>query len=154
MSTENNEKKPSRNFFIFYCVVLFLFAGILITFSYISQERVEQQLVDTTEKAEGFASRLEQANAKNAEFETTIVEQKKQIDTLTAQVTASTAKLTEQEKKLAASDYLWKLVKASYLKKYGDCRSIIAMIDSNDLRKYLDEDGLAELKRIEKNTKG
>lgn len=154
MNTENNEKKPSRNFFIFYCIVLFLFAGILITFSYISQERVEQQLVDTTEKAKGFESRLEQANAKIAEYDTTVLEQKKQIETLTAQVTESTAKLSEQEKKLAASDYLWKLVKASYQKKYADCRSIIGLIDSNDLRKYLSEDGLTELKRIEKNTKG
>ncbi len=151
---EKKSMKPSRNFFVFYCIVLFLFAAILITVSYLSQARVEQQLVDTTEKAEGFASRLEQANAKNAEFETTIVEQKAQIDTLTKQVTESTAKLTEQEKQISAADYLWKLIKASYQKKYGDCRSIIAMIDSNGLRQYLSPEGLKELERIEKITKG
>lgn len=152
--SENKTNKPKKNFFVFYCIVLFLFAAILITLSYLSQERVEQQLVDTTEKAEGFASRLEQANAKNAEFETTIVEQKKQIDELTKQVADSSAKLTEQEKKIAADEYLWKLVKASYQKKNGECRSIIAMIDSEGLRQYLSADGLKELQRIEKNTKG
>ena len=60
-----NNKKASRGFFIFYCIILFLFAAILIGFS---QSRVEKELSDKTQIAEGFASRLEQANAKNAEF--------------------------------------------------------------------------------------
>lgn len=154
MSNEEKKPKAKRSFFIFYCIVLFLFAAILITFSYLSQERVEQELVSTTEKAEGFASRLEQANAKNAEFETTIVEQKTQIDTLTKQVDDSTVKLAEQEKKIAANEYLWKLTKASYRKKYGDCRSIIALIDSEGLRPFLSAEGLKELERIEKLVKG
>ena len=152
MSKEENKiVKPSRNFFIFYCIVLFLFAAILITVSYLSNERVEQQLVDTKE---GFTSRLEQSNAKIAELEATVVKQNDQIEALNKQVTASTALLTEQEKKIAASEYLWKLTKANSQRKYGDCRSIIALIDSNELRPYLSEEGLKELKRIENIMKG
>ena len=143
---EENKKKPSRGFFIFYCIILFLFAAILIGFSYLSQSRVEKELSDKTQIAEGFASRLEQANAKNAEFEKTIVEQKKTIDDLTAQV----ASLTAEQKRAQANEYLWKLIKASNSKKDGDCRSIIALIDDGGLREFLSEDGLKELQRIEK----
>ena len=154
MSEEKNTKKPSRNFFVFYCIVLFLFAAILITFSYLSQARVEEELVTTTEKADGFASRLEKANAKNAEFETTIVEQKKQIETLTKQVSDSNAKIEEQEKKIAANDQLLKLIKADHDNKKAECRTIIAAIDAAGLRAYLSEEGLKTLTEIEKSTKG
>ena len=143
---EDNKKKASRGFFIFYCIILFLFAAILIGFSYLSQSRVEKELSDKTQIAEGFASRLEQANAKNAEFEKTIVEQKQTIDELTAQVNT----LTAEQKRAQANEYLWKLIKASNSKKDGDCRSIIALIDDGALREFLSEDGLKELQRIEK----
>lgn len=145
-----NNKKASRGFFIFYCIILFLFAAILIGFSYLSQSRVEKELSDKTQIAEGFASRLEQANAKNAEFEKTIVEQKKTIDDLTAQVNS----LTAEQKRAEANEYLWKLVKAYNSKKYGDCRSIVALINDGALREFLSEDGLKELENIEKKTKG
>ena len=148
--SENKIKKPSRNFFVFYCIVLFLFAAILVTFSYLSQERVEQQLVDTTEKAKGFESGLEKANVKIEELETTVVEQKKQIEELTKKADEADVSL----KKSTAADSLWKLVKASYQKKYNECRKIIASIDADGLRQYLSEEGLKELERIEKNTKG
>ncbi len=147
---ENKKNTPSRGFFIFYCIILFLFAAILIGFSYLSQSRVEKELSDKTQIAEGFASRLEQANAKNAEFEKTIVEQKKTIDELTTQIET----LTAEQKRAQANEYLWKLVKAYNSKKYGDCRSIIALIDENELRTVLSEEGLKELERIEKNIKG
>ncbi len=146
----NDKKTPSRSFFIFYCIVLFLFAAILIGFSYLSQSRVEKELSDKTQIAEGFASRLELANAKNAEFEKTIVEQKSTIDNLTKQVES----LTAEQKRAEANEYLWKLVKAYNSKKYGDCRSIIALINDGALREFLSADGLKELERIEKNTKG
>ena len=155
------EKRSSRKFFIFYCIVLFLFAAILITISYLSQARVEneaekirQELTTKTEMAEGFASRLEQANAKNAEFETTIMEQKKQIDELTKQTADLTAAQETQIKKTTAAEYLWKLVKARLNKNYRECRTIIAAIDTEGLRSYLSEEGLRELERIEKITKG
>lgn len=144
---EKKSAKPSRNFFLFYCIVLFLFAAILITFSYLSQERLE----DT---AEGFVSRLEEANSKLAEADKTIVEQKTSIDSLSKQVADSTVLLTEQEKKLKAADYMWKLEKTYYQSKFRECRSYIALIDSEGLRSYLSEEALTELKRIEKITKG
>lgn len=144
---EKEKKNSSRGFFIFYCIILFLFAAILIGFSYLSQSRVEQE---KTELTKGFTSKLELANAKNAEFEKTIVEQKKSIDELTAQVET----LTAEQKKAQANEFLWKLVKAYSNKKYGDCRSIIALIDEGELRASLSEDGLKELERIEKQTKG
>lgn len=144
---ENKKKSSSRGFFIFYCIILFLFAAILIGFSYLSQSRVEQE---KTELTEGFTSKLELANAKIEEFEKTIVEQKKTNDELAKQVEA----LNNEQKKAQANEYLWKLVKAYSNKKYGDCRSIIALIDEGELRTVLSEEGLKELERIEKYTKG
>lgn len=144
---EKEKKNSSRGFFIFYCIILFLFAAILIGFSYLSQSRVEQE---KTELTKGFTSKLELANAKNAEFEKTIVDQKKSIDDLTTKIET----LTAEQKKAQANEYLWKLVKAYSNKKYGDCRSIIALIDEGELRAFLSEDGLKELERIEKHTKG
>lgn len=144
---ENNKKTSSRGFFIFYCLILFLFSAILIGFSYLSQSRIEQE---KTELTEGFTSKLELANAKIEEFEKTIIEQKKTNDDLTKQVEA----LNNEQKKAQANEYLWKLVKAYGNKKYGDCRSIIALIDEGELRTALSEEGLKELERIEKYMKG
>jgi len=151
---EKKSMKPSRNFFVFYCIILFLFAAVLITFSYLSQARVEQELVDTTQRAEGFASRLEQANAKNADFETTIVEQKAQIDSLTKQLTTANESLVIQEKRALAAELLWSLVKADADKNNDECNAIITKINGDGLRTFLSADGLKELERIEKNTKG
>lgn len=152
--SENKTNKPKKNFFVFYCIVLFLFAAILITFSYLSNARMEQQLVSTTEKAEGFESSLEKANAKIKEFETAVLEQKTQIDTLTKQVTDANTKITEQDKKIAANEQLLKLIQADEKKNKSECRTIIAAIDTAGLRTYLSEEGLKILEEIEKSTKG
>jgi len=107
---EENKKRPSRGFFIFYCIILFLFAAILIGFSYLSQSRVEKELSDKTQMAEGFASRLELANSKPAWADCMVhagvsVERlctlisllgEKAISHIAAAQLASVARLTEQ----------------------------------------------------------
>ena len=69
-------------------------------------------------------------------------------------MTAQVNSLTAEQKRAEANEYLWKLVKAYNSKKYGDCRSIVALINDGALREFLSEDGLKELENIEKKTKG
>lgn len=153
---EKTSMKPSGNFFVFYCIVLFMFAAILITISFLSKENVEQQLEHTSEKASGFESRLEQVNARNGELETTIYMQKVEIDELSNQVTEATSMLSDNKKKIDATDKLVELMIACANEDLVRCREIIATTFSGngDLRAYLSQTGLAELVRIENITKG
>lgn len=161
---QNTNKKPKRNFLIIYSIALFLFAGILIGLSYLSQARVaheadkvKQELSDKTQVAAGFEARLEQMTDQKAALEVANAEQKKQIDELTKQVadlTTANATLQNQVKSAVANELLWKLVKADANKKKKECIALIDQIDSQQLRPHFSEEGLKELERIEKRRKG
>lgn len=164
MDNQQNNKKPKRNFLVIYSIALFLFAAVLIGLSYLSQARVaseadkiKQELSNKTEMAAGFESRLEQVNKKNADLETTNMEQKKEIDSLKKQVTDLTAAnqtVQDQIKRTTAAEYLWKLIKALASNEYKECNKMIAQIDQAGLRPFFSAEGLKELERIEKITKG
>ena len=143
----SSEKRPSRKFFVFYCVILFLFAAILIFVSYLSHMQVEEQLDNTTET---FSSRLEAANEEKAALDKTIVEQKTKIEELEEKLSL----LTDADKKAVASEYLWQLIKAYASDDEDKCLEIIEAIDAEELRPYLSEDAMRELSKIEKITKG
>ena len=143
----NNENRPSRKFFVFYCVILFLFAAILIFVSYLSHMQVEEQLDSTTAS---FSSRLEVANEEKAALDKTIVEQKTKITELEEELSA----LVDADKKAAACEYLWQLVKAYASNDEDKCNELITAIDAAELRPYLSEDALRELLKIENITKG
>ncbi len=159
---QNN--KPKRNFLVIYSIALFLFAAVLIGLSYLSQarvaseaDRVKQELSDKTEVAAGFESRLEQVTRKNADLETANAEQKKQLEALQKQVeelTAFNATVQDQIKRTNAAEYLWKLIKSLVSGDYKSCNRMINEIDKAGLRPFFSAEGLKELERIEKITKG
>ena len=85
------------------------------------------------------------------------MEQKKEIDSLKKQVTDLTAAnqtVQDQIKRTTAAEYLWKLIKALASNEYKECNKMIAQIDQAGLRPFFSTEGLKELERIEKITKG
>ena len=154
---QDTPKKPakSKNFLVFYSIALFIFAGILIGLSYLSQARVaadtdkiKQELEEISQKTEvstGVQTRLEQVLVRNDELEKTNETLTKENDELKKQLEA----LQSADKKAKAAEYMWQIEKAYLSKKTKECKQLIAEFDEKGLRGSLSADALSELVRIE-----
>jgi len=144
-------KKRSKRFLVGYSIALFLFASVLILFSYLSQARVSreadlvrQELTKKTEVAAGFESRLQQVSETNAKLE--------------ENVTALTEELTSTKETLSSTTYayeiLWKLICAERDKDEEACESYLRQASELDMETLLSETGFAEYTRIKSKFKG
>ncbi len=155
-NNENNEKpKKNKSFLVFYSIALFLFAGILIGLSYLSQARVaadtdkiRQEIEAISEKTEistGVQTRLEQVSAKNDDLE----KNNKALTEENEQLKKQLEILQGADKRAEATEYMWKIEKAFAAKKKKDCRNLIDELNQKELRAVLSTDALSELVRIE-----
>ncbi len=144
-------KKRSKRFLVGYSIALFLFASILILFSYLSQARVareadqlNQALTEKTEVAAGFESRLQQVSAANAQLEES--------------VKALNEELASAKETLSSTSYayeiLWKLIKADDEGNKSACESYLKQASELDMETLLSETGFAEFTRIKSKFKG
>lgn len=157
VQTQETPKKPakSKNFLVVYSIALFIFAGVLICLSYLSQARVaadtdkiKQELEEISQKTEvstGVQTRLEQVLVRNDELEKTNETLTKENDELKKQLEA----LQSADKKAKAAEYMWQIEKAYLSKKTKECKQLIADFDEKGLRGSLSADALSELVRIE-----
>lgn len=157
--SDNGEKaektKKSKSFLVYYSIALFLFAGILIALSYLSQARVaadtdkiRQEIEAISEKTEistGVQTRLEQVSAKNDDLEKSneaLIEENTQLKT-------QVESLKGADKRAEATEYIWKIEKAFASKNKKECRKLIEELNNKGLRTSLSSDALSELVRIE-----
>lgn len=144
-------KKKNKRFLVGYTIALFLFASVLILFSYLQQARLsreadqaKQQLTEKTEVAAGFESRLEQVSATNAMLE-------EQVKALNEELEVSKTTLSETS---YAYEILWKLIKAEDDGDKAACRSYLKQASELDMETLLSETGFAEYTRIKSKFKG
>lgn len=157
---DQNDKKPeqkknSKRFLLIYSIALFVFAGILIGLSYLSQARVSadtnkirEELEELTEKTEvsvGVQTRLEQVSAKNDDLEKANQALTDENNTLKKE----NEELKAQSKRADASEYLWQLEKAYAEKNLGECKRLLSEINAKKLKESLSTAALTEINRIE-----
>ncbi len=154
---QDTPSKPakSKNFLVVYSIALFIFAGVLIGLSYLSQARVaadtdkiKQELEEISQKTEvstGVQARLEQVLVRNDELEKTNETLSKENSELKKQL----EELQSADKKAKAAEYMWQIEKAYLSKKTKECKRLIAEFDEKGLRGSLSADALSELVRIE-----
>lgn len=141
----------NKHFLIIYCIALFLFAGTLIVFSYLSQMRVAQEadqakqaLSEKTEVAAGFESRLEQVSAQNESLESELAGAKDELAALRDTQSAT----------VSAYDLLWMLVRADAAGDKALCESLLKQASELDMKTLLSPTGFAEYTRIQSTIKG
>lgn len=151
MEQKKPRSKKSKRFLVGYSVALFLFASVLILFSYLQQARLsreadqaKQQLTEKAEVAAGIESRLQQVSATNAMLE--------------EQVKVLNEELAVAKDDLSATSYayeiLWKLIKAEDDGDRSACRSYLKQASELDMETLLSEAGFEEFNRIKAKFKG
>lgn len=151
MEQKKPRSKKSKRFLVGYSVALFLFASVLILFSYLQQTRLsreadqaKQQLTEKAEVAAGIESRLQQVSATNAMLE--------------EQVKVLNEELAVAKDDLSATSYayeiLWKLIKAEDDGDRSACRSYLKQASELDMETLLSEAGFEEFNRIKAKFKG
>ncbi|MBQ3055703.1 MAG: hypothetical protein IJC88_06325 [Oscillospiraceae bacterium] len=158
-------KKRSKRFLVGYSIALFLFASVLILFSYLSQARVSreadlvrQELTKKTEVAAGFESRLQQVTETNE----ALTEKNEALTannaSLQSKVDSLNTELASAKKALSTTTYayeiLWKLICADHDKDKEACKSYLKQASELDMETLLSETGFAEYKRIKSKFKG
>ena len=151
-STSKQKKAyKSKRFLIVYCIALFLFAGVLILFSYLSQlrvaqeaDQVKQELSQKAEVAAGFENRLEQVSSQNEALESSVSALKEELAAL-----KDTKNATAQ-----AYDLLWRLVRANTAGDRPTCAALIKQASELDMKTLLSSAGFAEYTRIQSIIKG
>lgn len=151
-------KKRSKRFLVGYSIALFLFASVLILFSYFSQARLEQEanqakleLSKKTEVAAGFESRLEQVTAINAKLEESVKTLESTVETLNEELSVTKSDLSATS---YAYEILWKLIKAEDEGDRAACKSYLKQASELDMETLLSEAGFAEFKRIKSKFEG
>lgn len=152
--------KNNKKFLVIYSIALFLFAGVLIVLSYLSQAKVaantnqiREDLKLLTEKTDdvsvGVQTRLEQVSAKNDDLEKANASLTEENEALKKQVET----LQPSAKQAQAAEYMWQIVKAHEDGKEKDCKKLIESLNSNGLREFLSQPAANELSKIEKSHK-
>ena len=144
-------KKRSKRFLVGYSIALFLFASVLMMFSYLSQARLsreaDQALKERDEQIEvaaGFESRLQQVTETNAALESS-------VKTLEEELASSKETLNSTT---YAYEILWKLVCAERDGDKAACMSYLKQASELDMEALLSETGFAEFNRIKTKYKG
>ena len=144
-------KKRSKSFLVGYSIALFLFASVLIMFSYLSQARisreadlVRQELTEKTEVAAGFESRLQQVTETNAALEASVKATEEELSATKDTLNSTTY----------AYEILWKLICAERDGDKDACRSYLRQASELDMETLLSETGFAEYTRIKSKFKG
>ena len=141
-------KKRSKSFLVGYSIALFLFASVLILFSYLSQTRQTNQAIkerdEQIEVAAGFESRLQQVTETNAALEEQVGAMKEELAATKDTLNSTTY----------AYEILWKLICAERDGDKDACKSYLKQASELDMETLLSETGFAEYTRIKSKFKG
>lgn len=151
LTSKQKQAHKSKRFLIVYCIALFVFAGVLILFSYLSQlrvaqeaDQVKQELSQKAEVAAGFENRLEQVSSQNEALESSVSALKEELAAL-----KDTKNATAQ-----AYDLLWRLVRANAAGDRTSCTALLKQASELDMKTLLSSTGFAEYTRIQSIIKG
>lgn len=141
-------KKRSKSFLVGYSIALFLFASVLIMFSYFSQARETNRAIkerdEQIEVAAGFESRLQQVSETNAALE-------EKVGALEEELAAAKDTVNSS---VYAYEILWKLICAERDGDKDACASYLKQASELDMETLLSETGFAEYTRIKSKFKG
>jgi septal ring factor EnvC (AmiA/AmiB activator) len=144
LSIERSQQK-SRRVFVFYIIGLFCVALCLILLSYVMQqhantqlEALGSQLTEQTDAAAGAEARADQ-------LQEALDSLQQQLDTLQSEKDAVDAKVSEQEKSIAALEQLCKLEQLVYNEELEQAAVLITQMDSAYTREVLSDTTKAPL---------
>ncbi len=128
-SAQSPRRKANRPALFAYMVALFAVAFLLLLMSYFMQQRrSDQQLIE-----EGL-----QKNASALQITQSV---QKQNETLRQQVSVLEADLAaqaeQQEKVTHAMDWLWRIQREYFQRRYTSARQMIRDFEETDLKEYL-----------------
>lgn len=138
-------QKKDRPHLLSYLVILFSAAFLLLLMSYFMQQRRnDQQVIDGLQQNMSAMKTTQNVIERNQVLMEENEALKTQLSVLEEQAEAAVAQRVEQENKILALDYLWRIEREYFQKRYSSARSLIRAFEQAGLEEYLPKEPLSD----------
>lgn len=142
---QDNAPKKERTHLLSYLVILFSAAFLLLLLSYFMQQRrSDQQVIDGLQQSMSAMQTTQNAIERNRELLDENNALKEQLAALEEQVEALTEQQTQQENTTLALDWLWRIEREYFQKRYSSARALIRAFEETGLEDYLPDEPLVD----------
>ena len=138
-------QKKDRPHLLSYLVILFSAAFLLLLLSYFMQQRRnDQQVIDGLQQSMSAMKTTQNAIERNRVLMEENEALKKQLSALEEQAQTAAAQQVEQEKTVLALDYLWRIEREYFQRRYSSARSLILEFEQAGLEAHLPKTPIAD----------
>lgn len=147
MSTEPNkdQAKSTRPHLAFYMIVLFAMAFLLLVVSYFMQQRQsDQQVIDGLQQNMSAMQTAQNVIERNQALMEENKALREQLSQLEDQAQSLAAQQKEQEKVTLALDWLWRIEREYFQRRYSSARSMIQEFEASGIHAFLPAEPLTD----------
>lgn len=137
-SAQSPRRKANRPALFAYMVALFAVAFLLLLMSYFMQQRrSDQQVIEGLQQNASALQITQSVQEQNQTLRQQIEELQKTNETLAAQA-------EEQDKTALALDWLWRIEREFFQKRYSSARQMVRAFEADGLKDYLPAQSLTD----------
>ena len=151
-----HERPHKRNSVLFYLVILFAAAFLLLLMSYFAQQRDRDNLEQTSNSAVQTLTQIlqerDQLKAENETLEAQLTDLERQLADAQSEAEgaqdAAAEAVREANLTAQAMDFFWQIDEAYVRGRYSLCRELIASLENGRLTAYLPKESATDTDRF------